>query len=194
MAEGPNNPNEAVDMMASITVTHVILMLVLAVLAIAGIWWGTVLRRRNAAAQKQMAEDFAVAEAHGATTEPTAISSDGAVSDVPVAPLPDTAAAAEVPAEPVPDAPAPQAPAAAPATELTKIKGLGPKLAATLAERGITRVDQIAALTPAQAAELDATLGTFQGRMARDRWIEQAKLLAAGDHAGYEAAFGKLGG
>ncbi len=175
MAAGPQNPNQAIDMMVPITVTHVILILVLAVLAIAGIWWGTVLRRRNAAAQQQMAEDFAVAEEHNATTEPTAVSSDGAVSDVP--------------AEPVAEAPA-----ATPATELTKIKGLGPKLAATLAERGITRIDQIAALTPAQAAELDATLGTFQGRMTRDRWIEQAKLLAAGDHAGYEAAFGKLGG
>ena len=30
--------------------------------------------------------------------------------------------------------------------------------------------------------------------MMRDRWIEQAKLLSAGDRAGYEAAFGKLGG
>lgn len=184
MAAGPQNPNQAIDMMVPITVTHVILILVLAVLAIAGIWWGTVLRRRNAAAQQQMAEDFAVAEEHNATTEPTAVSSDGAVSDVRAEPVAEAPAAA-VPAE---------APAATPATELTKIKGLGPKLAATLAERGITRIDQIAALTPAQAAELDATLGTFQGRMTRDRWIEQAKLLAAGDHAGYEAAFGKLGG
>ena len=177
MAAGPQNPNQAVDMMASITVTHVILMLVLAVLVIAGIWWGTVLRRRNAAAQKQMADDFAVAEERGATTEPTAISSDGAVSDVL--------------AEPVAEAPTAETPAA---TELTRIKGLGPKLAATLAGEGITRIEQIAALTPQTAADLDAKLGTFQGRMTRDRWIEQAKLLAAGDHAGYEAAFGKLGG
>jgi hypothetical protein len=29
--------------------------------------------------------------------------------------------------------------------------------------------------------------------MTRDRWIEQAKLLAAGDTAAYEAMFGKLG-
>ena len=177
MAASPQNPNQAVDMMVPITITHVVLMLVLAVLAIVGIWWGTVLRRRNAAAQKRMAEDFAIAEAHGATTEPTAISSDGAVSDVPI--------------KPNADAPAVEPPAA---TELTRIKGLGPKLAATLADLGITRVEQIAALSPGTAAELDAKLGSFQGRMARDRWIEQATLLAAGDTAGYEAAFGKLGG
>ena len=177
MAAGPQNPNQAVDMMVPITITHVVLMLILAVLAIAAILWGTVLRRRNAAAKQQMAEDFATAEAHGATTEPTAISSDGAVTDIP--------------AVPVPDVPAAETPAA---TELTRIKGLGPKLAATLAAEGVTSVEQIAALTPQQAAELDAKLGTFQGRMARDRWIEQATLLAAGDTAGYEAAFGKLGG
>jgi hypothetical protein len=29
--------------------------------------------------------------------------------------------------------------------------------------------------------------------MARDRWIEQAKLLAAGETAAYEGEFGKLG-
>ena len=58
---------------------------------------------------------------------------------------------------------------------------------------GYTRLDQIAGLTPDQAADLDAKLGAFQGRMARDRWIEQATLLVAGDRAAYEAAFGKLG-
>jgi predicted flap endonuclease-1-like 5' DNA nuclease len=77
--------------------------------------------------------------------------------------------------------------------DITQLKGLGPKLATTLAELGYTRLDQIAALTPAQASELDAKLGAFQGRMARDRWIEQATLLVAGDRDAYEAAFGKLG-
>jgi len=176
MAAAPQNPSQAVDMMAPITITHVILMIVLAAAALAAIWWGTVLRRRRAAAQEQVEENFAIAERHGATTEPTAISSDGAVSDA----QPEPAAATLADATPI-------------ATDLTQIKGLGPKLAATLADLGITRVEQIAALTPAAAAELDAKLGTFQGRMTRDRWIEQAKLLAAGDRAGYETAFGKLG-
>lgn len=96
---------------------------------------------------------------------------------------------------PVPTAPvAPAAPASAPSTnELTTLKGLGPKVAAQLAERGFTSVADLAALTPAEAERLDASLGAFQGRMARDRWIEQAQLLTAGDRAGYEAKFGKLG-
>jgi predicted flap endonuclease-1-like 5' DNA nuclease len=90
--------------------------------------------------------------------------------------------------------PSPSPVSAAPAASgLTQIKGLGPKLAATLADMGITQVDHIAALTPADAEVLDAKLGAFRGRMARDRWIDQAKLLSAGDRAGYEAQFGKLG-
>ena len=35
-------------------------------------------------------------------------------------------------------------------------------------------------------------LGAFAGRPQRDQWIEQARLLAAGDTAGYESRFGKL--
>ena len=75
---------------------------------------------------------------------------------------------------------------------VTMLKGLGPKVAARLGELGITDARQLAALDDAQAADLDAALGSFSGRMARDRWIEQARLLSAGDRAGYEATFGKL--
>lgn len=76
----------------------------------------------------------------------------------------------------------------------TTLKGLGPKVATRLAELGIATVADLAALSDAQAHDLDAQLGTFQGRMARDRWIEQARLLTQGDLAGFEAMFGKLGG
>ncbi|MCI1141798.1 hypothetical protein MOP88_04775 [Sphingomonas sp. WKB10] len=51
---------------------------------------------------------------------------------------------------------------------------------------------QVAALSPEQAAALDAQLGPFAGRMERDRWIEQARFLAAGDTAGFERVFGRL--
>ena len=108
------------------------------------------------------------------------------------APVPEPVAA---PPEPSPPPPAPAASAAnvAGALALTTIKGLGPKVAAMLAERGITRVDQLAELSPDDASALDVQLGVFTGRMGRDRWIDQAKLLAAGDTATYEAEFGKLG-
>jgi predicted flap endonuclease-1-like 5' DNA nuclease len=200
MSSGPQNPNQAIDVMTPITVGHVILMIVLALAALAIIWYGTILHRRRKAAQQQVDENFAVAEEHGATNEPTTASLDGPAdvsADVPVARAPEAEPVAEAPtavAEVAHPAADPVPAASAVASDLTQIKGLGPKLAAALAEQGIVRVDQIAALSPEAAAELDAKLGVFKGRMARDRWIEQAKLLSAGDRAGYEAAFGKLGG
>jgi predicted flap endonuclease-1-like 5' DNA nuclease len=78
------------------------------------------------------------------------------------------------------------------AIPLTMLKGLGPKVAARLAELGMTDARQFAALNDADAVALDAQLGPFSGRMTRDRWLEQARLLAAGDKPGYEAIFGKL--
>lgn len=76
---------------------------------------------------------------------------------------------------------------------LTRIKGLGPKVAARMAELGIDRVGQLAALDDAGIRDLDTQMGPFTGRIMRDRWVEQARLLAAGDKAAFEAAFGRLG-
>jgi len=75
---------------------------------------------------------------------------------------------------------------------VTQLKGLGPKVAARLGELGVSTIDQMAALTESEAQSIDAQLGNFTGRMHRDRWIEQARLLAAGDKVGFEAKFGKL--
>ena len=77
---------------------------------------------------------------------------------------------------------------------LSQIKGVGPKLKALLASLGVTRFDQIAAWTDADIAEVDQYLGTFQGRITRDNWVEQAGYLAKGDHEGFAARFGALGG
>lgn len=76
--------------------------------------------------------------------------------------------------------------------DLTRIKGLGPKISAALRALGVTRYAEIAAWTEADVARIDAQLGAFAGRATRDNWIEQAKLLAGGDTAAYEAKFGKL--
>ncbi|WP_448582777.1 hypothetical protein [Thermaurantiacus sp.] len=84
-------------------------------------------------------------------------------------------------------------PAAGPPDDLRQIKGVGPKLATLLGELGITRFQQIADMSEAELAALDARLGQFQGRPARDRWQEQARLLAAGDVKGFEQLHGKLG-
>jgi predicted flap endonuclease-1-like 5' DNA nuclease len=115
-----------------------------------------------------------------ATPEPTA--------DEPIAASFDASPATEI----APPAPAP-APAATYSDEpVTQLKGLGPKVAGRLAELGVTKIGQMAALSDDQAESIDAQLGAFTGRMGRDRWIEQARFLAAGDRAGFEAVFGKL--
>lgn len=76
--------------------------------------------------------------------------------------------------------------------DLTRIKGLGPKLAEQLHALGITRFAQIAAWDDGEIDRIDAQLGRFQGRIRRDAWTEQAQFLAAQDTAGYEEKFGKL--
>lgn len=76
--------------------------------------------------------------------------------------------------------------------DLTRIKGLGPKISTALRALGVTRYAEIAAWTDEDVARIDAQLGAFAGRATRDNWIEQAKLLAGGDTAAYEARFGKL--
>lgn len=76
--------------------------------------------------------------------------------------------------------------------DLTRIKGLGPKISTALRALGVTRYAEIAAWTEEDVARIDAQLGAFAGRATRDNWIEQAKLLAGGDTAAYEAKFGKL--
>jgi predicted flap endonuclease-1-like 5' DNA nuclease len=77
--------------------------------------------------------------------------------------------------------------------ELTQIKGLGPKAAGLLNQRGIARFDQIAGWTESDIEAIGAALGGRQERIARDRWIEQAGLLARGEIALFEKHFGKLG-
>lgn len=77
--------------------------------------------------------------------------------------------------------------------QLTRLKGVGPKLEALLNQEGITRYEQLASLDDASLAAVEARLGAFKGRLTRDRVVEQARLLASGDTAGFEEKFGKLG-
>jgi predicted flap endonuclease-1-like 5' DNA nuclease len=136
--------------------------------------------------------------------EQTQSHSDPIVRDAPVAPAPPPLAGDDTPvvaAAPFDASPASVAadlatpPPASPSDEaddLTVMKGVGPRLAVRLGELGVVRYADLADLSPEQADALDAQLGSFRGRLTRDRWIEQAGYLARGDRAGFEAAFGKL--
>jgi NADH-quinone oxidoreductase subunit E len=77
--------------------------------------------------------------------------------------------------------------------DLRQLKGVGSKFAERLAAAGITRIDQIAGWSGADVAVIDAQMGDFAGRIAGDRLVEQAVLLAAGRYTEYETLFGKLG-
>ena len=112
--------------------------------------------------------------------------------------LADAEAGASVPstdsiadATEIPPAPAPSA--AESGDDLTRIKGLGPKIAANLKGMGINSFAQIAAWDDEMVTQIDAQMGRFTGRIRRDNWVEQAKLLAAGDEAGFAQQFGQDG-
>jgi len=127
-----------------------------------------------------------------------------------VKPETSTAAAAPAPAtpKPAPPKPAPPKPAAAKpaapapasavqageesrpaaldgprdggADDLKRIKGIGPKLEILCNSLGFYHFDQIAAWTAEEVAWVDQNLEGFKGRVTRDTWVEQARLLAAG--------------
>ncbi len=69
----------------------------------------------------------------------------------------------------------PQTPAPDP-EDVTRISGVGAGLKARLEEAGFTKLSQIAALTDSDAAALDEML-KLHGRIAREKWVEQAKTL-----------------
>ncbi len=66
------------------------------------------------------------------------------------------------------------------ADNLKKIKGVGPKLEQLCNRLGFWHFDQIANWTDDEVAWVDANLEGFKGRVTRDNWVEQAKLLAEG--------------
>jgi len=74
-------------------------------------------------------------------------------------------------AAPAVAAPAAEAPAAAASDDLTKLNGVGPAAAAKLADAGITSFAQLAALSDADVAAIDAI-------KIKPEWIAQAAELA----------------
>ena len=66
------------------------------------------------------------------------------------------------------------------ADNLKEIKGVGPKLEQLLNSMGFFHFDQIANWTADEVAWVDANLVGFKGRVSRDNWVEQARILASG--------------
>lgn len=70
-----------------------------------------------------------------------------------------------------------KAPRKGKADDLQEIEGIGPALEKLVNGMGFYHFDQIAAWAPADVAEVDAEMKTFKGRIARDKWVEQAKII-----------------
>ncbi|GGO51848.1 Predicted 5' DNA nuclease, flap endonuclease-1-like, helix-3-turn-helix (H3TH) domain [Roseovarius pacificus] len=66
------------------------------------------------------------------------------------------------------------------ADDLKQIKGIGPKLELLCNELGFYHFDQIAGWGVDEVAWVDANLKGFRGRVSRDNWVEQARILAGG--------------
>lgn len=63
------------------------------------------------------------------------------------------------------------------ADDLKEIEGIGPALEGQLNALGFYHFDQVASWTDAQVAEVDAEMKTFKGRITRDKWVEQARII-----------------
>ena len=76
--------------------------------------------------------------------------------------------------------------------KLQRISGVGPKIELTLHRLGIFHFDQIAGWTLEQGQWVDDHL-KFKGRIVRDEWIKQAKLLANGKEEEFANLYGNGG-
>lgn len=79
------------------------------------------------------------------------------------------------------------------ADDLKQIKGVGPALEKLCNELGFYHFDQIANWTADEVAWVDTNLKGFKGRVSRDGWVEQAKVLAAGGTTEFSAKVKKGG-
>ncbi len=207
-------PLQSPGFLGTLTTVHFAIIAVLAVLTIIGIAYGMKLARARRQGVRELEDaghlergDAPVREAEVATPVRQAVPVERAPE--PVAPAervsePAVAQAPTVSPVPVDPAPEPIIPPASAATvtappaptanetDLTRLKGLGPKVAAMLVEQGVPDIATLATLDPARADAVAAQLGMFSPRMTKDRWVEQAQLLATGNVTGFEAKFGKL--
>ena len=129
-----------------------------------------------------------------ATTSTAAARSDAtATAASPVAAKPAATKAAAKPAAAKPAAKAAAKPAvlakarAGGADNLKMIKGVGPVLERALHTTGVFHFDQVGAWTKADAEWFDDNVKGANGRVIRDGWVKQAKILAKGGTTEFSA-------
>lgn len=63
------------------------------------------------------------------------------------------------------------------ADNLKEIEGIGPAMEKLVNEMGFYHFDQIASWSDADVALVDTEMKTFKGRITRDKWVAQAKII-----------------
>ncbi|WP_456389357.1 NADH-quinone oxidoreductase subunit NuoE [Profundibacter sp.] len=66
------------------------------------------------------------------------------------------------------------------ADDLKQIKGVGPKMEIMLNKMGVYHFDQVSSWRAKEVQWVDDNLEGFKGRVSRDEWVKQAKVLAGG--------------
>ncbi len=74
--------------------------------------------------------------------------------------------------------------------DLKQLKGVGPKLEGVLNDLGFFHFDQVASWGAEEIAWVDTRL-KFKGRIERDGWVEQAKILAEGGETDFSKRVAK---
>jgi len=64
------------------------------------------------------------------------------------------------------------------ADDLKKIRGIGPQMEQVCNKLGFYHFDQLASWTAKEVSWVDDNLEGFQGRVVRDEWVKQARVLA----------------
>jgi predicted flap endonuclease-1-like 5' DNA nuclease len=74
--------------------------------------------------------------------------------------------------------------------QLQRVGGINGEVERLLNAQGVNRFAQIAEWSAAEIARFDSLLG-FEGRIARENWIEQARVLANGGETAYSRAMAR---
>ena len=86
-----------------------------------------------------------------------------------------------------------KAPRKAGADDLKMIKGVGPKMETLLHSLGFFHFDQVSKWSDEEVTWVDQNLEGFKGRVTRDNWVEQAKVLASGGETEFASRVKKGG-
>jgi len=154
------------------TVLIIQTVLLLAIAFVIGCVLGCLLRSLFGSAQTDASEPVEIKT--GSKAADKLVAKRAAAPDAPIVPKPPMPVA---PTRPVSKAtPKPKTPSSS-KDNLKKIKGIGPQNESRLNKLGITRFAQIADWKAADEAHYGEALA-FPGRIEREEWVKQAKVLA----------------